>query len=283
MSAATSQAARDKKRPYGPCALVTGASEGIGKAFAEELARRGYDLILVARRRHALEELAERLRSAHGVRVEVTPADLGDAAETDRIIEATRSENIGLLIAAAGFGTSGDFIKQPLDAELDMIDVNCRSVAAMAHAFGQRFAARGRGGMVLMSSLLAFQGVPKAANYAATKAFVQSLAEGLRTELRPHGVDVVSCAPGPIASGFAERANMVMSMSDKPEVVAAETLNKLGRRITVRPGRLSKLLEASFIGMPRWGRVRIMTKIMSGMARGAPEEASKDAREGQAA
>lgn len=102
----------------------------------------------------------------------------------------------------------------PVEPELDMIDVNCRAVAALTHAFGQRFAARGKGGIVLMSSLVAFQGVAHAANYAATKAYVQSLAEGLRTELAPLGVAVVACAPGPIASGFAARASMVMSMSD---------------------------------------------------------------------
>ena len=158
----------------------------------------------------------------------------------------------------------------PVEPELDMIDVNCRAVAALTHAFGQRFAARGKGGIVLMSSLVAFQGVAHAANYAATKAYVQSLAEGLRTELAPLGVAVVACAPGPIASGFAARASMVMSMSD-PSAVARETIDKLGRRGVVRPGRLAKLLEAAFTGVPRWGRVKNMTKVMDGMVRGAPK------------
>lgn len=264
---AASTSTRQRPR-YGPWAVVTGASDGIGAAFAEDLARRGYNLVLVARRRDALETLADRLRATHGASVEAAPADLGQPEALAEVLTRTEAMDVGLLVAAAGFGTSGAFIEQPIEPELDMIDVNCRAVAAMAHAFAGRFVARGRGGIVLMSSIVAFQGVPNAANYAATKAYVQSLAEGLRSELRPHGVDVIACAPGPIASGFAARANMVMTMSDPPSVVAGETLDKLGRRAIVRPGRLAKLLEAAFFGMPRWGRVRIMTKVMRGMARG---------------
>ena len=253
--------------PYGPLAVVTGASDGIGRAFAEELAQRGYDLVLVARRQHLLEDLAAELNAKHGVAVHPLPADLGRAEEVVRVIAATQHYDAGLFIAAAGFGTSGPFIEQPIDPELDMIDVNCRAVTAMTHAFARRFVARQRGGIVLMSSLVAFQGVPRAAVYAATKAFIQSLAEGLRPELRQQGVDLVASAPGPIASGFAARANMTMKQSDPPSVVARETLDKLGRRGTVRPGRLAKVLEASFTGVPRWGRVRIMGQVMKGMSR----------------
>lgn len=255
---------------YGPVALVTGASNGIGEAFAEDLARRGYDLVLVARRREVLAALAADLQRRHGIEAQVVAADLGDPQAVRAVLAQTEAIDVGLFVAAAGFGASGPFIEQPLEPELDMIDVNCRAVAAMTHAFGRRFAARKRGGVVLMSSLVAFQGVPKAANYAASKAYVQSLAEGLRAELRDHGVDVVACAPGPINSGFAQRAHMAMTISDPPSAVARETLDKLGRRTTVRPGRLAKLLESAFFGMPRRGRVRIMAKVMAGMARGAP-------------
>lgn len=264
-------AARADLPPYGLAALVTGASDGIGEAFARDLARRGYDLVLVARRKDRLDALRAELMAAHDIQVTVVAADLARAEEVSRLLAETRSHDIGLLVAAAGFGTSGLFIDQPVQPELEMIDVNCRAVAALTHEFGGRFAARGRGGIVLMSSLVAFQGVPRAANYAATKAYVQSLAEGLRTELMPLGVDVVACAPGPIASGFAARAHMVMNMSDPPSAVARETIDKLGRKAIVRPGRLAKLLELAFTGVPRWGRVSIMTRVMQGMARGAPD------------
>lgn len=257
------------KAPYGPVALVTGASDGIGQAFARELASRGYDLVLVARRADRLERLAAELSGAHSIRADAIAADLGVASEVEHLIAATADRDIGLLVAAAGFGTSGMFVDKPVADELDMIDVNCRAVAALAHAFARRFAARGKGGIVFMSSLLAFQGVPRSANYAATKAYVQTLAEGLRAELKPAGIDVIACAPGPVATGFAARANMTMASAERPEVVARETLDKLGRRSTVRPGRLAKLLEAAFTGLPRWGRTLIMTQVMKGMAKGA--------------
>jgi short-subunit dehydrogenase len=253
--------------PYGPVAFVTGASEGIGEAFARDLAARGYDLVLVARREERLRRLAAELTARHGVLATPFAADLAQPGQVDAAIREGARHDVGLLVAAAGFGTSGSFVGQPVGPELEMVDVNCRAVVALAHAFAQRFVARRRGGIVLMSSLLAFQGVPRAATYAATKGFVQSLAEGLRAELGPHGVDVIASAPGPVASGFAARASMAMGKADRPSTVARETLDALGRKGTVRPGRLAKLLDASFTGMPRWGRVRIMTQVMKGMAR----------------
>jgi short-subunit dehydrogenase len=108
--------------------------------------------------------------------------------------------------------------------------------------------------------------VARAAHYAATKAYVQSLAEGLRLELAPHGVDVVACAPGPVDSGFAARADMRLGNALRPEAVATETLTALGRRGTVRPGWLSKVLTAA-LTLPRWARVRIMAIVMGGMTR----------------
>jgi len=118
-----------------------------------------------------------------------------------------------------------------------------------------------------MSSLVAFQGVPRAANYAATKAYVQSFAEALRLELKPLGVDVIASAPGPIRSGFATRASMRMGLAQTPRDVADATLAALGRRGIVRPGWLSKFLEASLMFLPRWGRVRTMGFVMAGMTR----------------
>jgi uncharacterized protein len=252
---------------YGPWALVTGASDGIGRAIATRLAQAGLNLVLVARRGEILERLADELRARFGVEVAVVPADLSKPDAVDTIAGRTADLEVGLLVAAAGFGTSGRFVDSRLEDELEMIDVNCRAVAALAHHFGSRFRRRGRGGIVLMSSVVAFQGVPRAANYAATKAYVQSLAEGLRAELKPSGVDVVASAPGPVHSGFAERADMRMGLTLTPSAVAGATLAALGRRGTVRPGWLSKLLGWSLALLPRWVRVRVMALVMGGMAR----------------
>ncbi|MBS2022285.1 MAG: SDR family oxidoreductase [Deltaproteobacteria bacterium] len=249
---------------FGPWALVTGASDGIGREFARSLARRGANVVLVARRKERLEALAAELRGA-GVETLVLPLDLAQPQANQELLAATSQIDVGLVVASAGFGTSGGFLAADLAQELGMIDVNCRAVAELVHGFGKRLVERRGGGMVLLSSLLAFQGVPRAANYAATKAWVQTFAEGLRVELAPSGVEVLSCAPGPVASGFGDRARMVMDGAAPAEAVADETLSRLGRAGTVRPGFLSKFLGWSLAPLPRAGRVRVLAKVMAGM------------------
>lgn len=250
---------------YGEWAIVTGASDGIGKAIALELAARGLNLVLVARRRPVLEKLATELQGDFNIETQVIAADLSKASDIESVIGQTQALKVGLLVAAAGYGTSGAFIESSVDAELNMLDVNCRAVVALSHHFGQRFATQGHGGLILFSSLVAFQGVPKSANYAATKAYIQSLAEGLKYELAPFGVDVLASAPGPVASGFASRANMQMGAALTPEIVARETVNALGKKSNVRPGFLSKFLIGSLQAMPRQLRVRAMQQIMGSM------------------
>lgn len=265
-----SPARADFVRRYGPWAVVTGASDGIGLAFAQALAARGLHLVLVARREPLLSQLAQDLERSHGVQCRVLALDLSDPAGVQRLAELTADLDVGLLVAAAGFGTSGPLLASPLANELDMVALNCSSVLAQAWHFGPRLARRGRGGVVFMSSLLGFFGTPRAANYAATKAYVQSLAEGLRVEWAPAGVDVIASAPGPIRSGFAQRADLQMAQALPPEVVARVTLQALGRRTTVRPGWLSKLLGWSLATLPRAARIRVIAQVMKGMTAHQP-------------
>ncbi len=250
---------------YGPWAVVTGASDGIGRACAIAIAEAGVDVVLVARRKDKLEEVAAQLDARRSSRIIV--ADLSTQDGVDEVLVQTRELDVGLLVAAAGFGTSGPLLETNLGDELSMLDVNCRASLLMARYYGERFVTRGRGGMVLMSSLLAFQGVPRAAHYAATKAYVQSLAEGLRLELAPRGVDVIASAPGPVQSGFAARANMQMGKTVTPEVVARTTLDALGSTGTVRPGFFSKFLEYSLSTLPRVLRTRAVGLVMKGMTK----------------
>jgi hypothetical protein len=250
---------------YGPWAVVTGASDGIGRSFAFALANAGFSVVLIARRETTLRDLAAELRQSHGVEARVIAADLSSFEESARVEKETRDFDVGLLVAAAGFGVSGPFIENDIQAELNMIDVNCRALAQLTHAFARRFVARKRGGVVLMSSLVAFQGVPRAANYAATKAYVQTLAEGLHDELAPLGVDVLASAPGPVKSGFGKRAGMSITAGQTPDEVAMASLKALGRHSTVRPGFLAKALEASLMPLPRGGRVKIMARVMAGL------------------
>jgi short-subunit dehydrogenase len=252
---------------YGQWAVVTGASDGIGKAFAELLAQAGFNLVVAARRQDVLAGIARNLSTSHGVEVRPVACDLGSPAGVALLEDATKELNAGLLVAAAGFGTSGPFLTSDLNAELGMVDINCRTVAALAYEFGNRFVRRGGGGVVLLSSLVAFQGVPRAANYAATKAYVQTLAEGLRQELSGSGVDVLAVAPGPVRSGFGQRANMRMGLAQTPAEVARGALRAIGTRGTVRPGFLAQFLEFSLKPLPRWGRVRVMGLVMGAMTK----------------
>lgn len=256
---------------YGRWAVVTGASDGIGRAFAEALAEAGLSLVLVARRTDRLDRLAADLMKNHGVECRVVGADLARPTDAEAVLDATAGLDVGLFVAAAGFGTSGLFVDSSLPDEVTMVDVNCRAVVAMTHAFANRFRKRGRGGIVLFSSLVAFQGVARAAAYAATKAFIQTFAEGLRLEMKPFGVDVLAVAPGPVKTGFGARAAMnIGDGAETPETVAAASLAALGKRTTVRPGLLAKFLELSLKTLPRFGRVRMMSLVMSGMTKHQP-------------
>jgi len=250
---------------YGPRALVTGASSGIGREIAIQLAAAGFDLVLVARREPLLRELATDLTGRHRVAVQVLPLDLTLAEGVQELTATTAGTDIGLYVAAAGFGTSGPFLHADLDQERAMLRLNCEAVLTTSLVFGQRMAERGRGGIVLMSSVVGFQGMPNAAHYAATKAYVQTLAEALHVELRPRGVDVLAAAPGPTHSGFAERADMRMGRALSARVAAQGTLAALGRRPTAVPGLLSRVLKDSLAPLPRRTRVRIMGSVMAGM------------------
>ena len=263
------------KRRFGPTALVTGASDGIGRAFAMQLAENGFDLILVARRASLLQELAQEIGTRCDVAVRICAMDLSDPTKVPELMRLTEGLPVGLVVAAAGFGSIGPFLEQDMETEINMVDLNCRCVVELSYGFGQRMAAEGRGGIILFGSLVGFNGAPLSATYAATKGFVQSFAEGIAAELRPRGVDVLSVAPGPVGTGFAARAGMQMGQAATPEMVAQRALSALGRQTTVRAGFLAKFLGWSLAMLPRWGRVRVMGVIMKGMM-------GKDKRRGRA-
>jgi RND family efflux transporter MFP subunit len=250
---------------YGPWAVVTGASSGIGRAVARELAAAGLDLVLVARRADALDALALDLAHAFGATTRVIAADLAAAGAAAQVDAETRDLDVGLLVAAAGYGTSGPFLAADLDDERAMLRVNAEAVAELSLAFGRRLAARRRGGLILFGSVVGFQGAPLSAHYAATKAYVQSLAEALHVEWAPIGLDVLASAPGPTHTGFAARAGLRMGAALDAATVARATLAALGRRSTVRPGALSKALAYALGTLPRAARVRVMGRVMHGM------------------
>ncbi|BBH53126.1 SDR family NAD(P)-dependent oxidoreductase [Fluviispira sanaruensis] len=255
------------QKKYGPWALVTGASDGIGRALAIEIAKVGLNLIIVGRNNERLEKLGSEIQKKFNVIVKIIAIDLAKNESNKALISQINQYEIGLFAAIAGFGTSGDFFKGKIQDELEMIDVNCRSVVEQTYYFANRFVTQKRGGIILMGSLVGFQGVPYSANYAATKAFIQNFAEGLHFELKQFGVDVLSSAPGPVQSGFGKRANLNMGNAASTEVVAEKTIQALGYMVTIRPGFLSKFLGWSLIILPRIMRIYIMRIIMGKMAK----------------
>ncbi len=191
----------------GKTALVTGASSGIGLAFAHELAARGMDVALVARSEGRLRELADSLTRAHGVRAAVIVADLSRVGAAQEVVEVLRSRRltIDLLINNAGFGYYGPVTEQPVSGVHDMMAVNMAALVELSHALVAPMLERG-GGIINVVSLAAFQPLPYMALYAATKAFVLSFSEALGIEVRGRGVRVLALCPGETATAFFDTA-----------------------------------------------------------------------------
>ena len=201
-------------------AVVTGASSGIGAAFARALDRRGHPLLLVARRRERLEALAATLS-----RAEVLTADLGDEAEVARVAaHALALGEVELLINSAGFGSNGAFLALDGAREVEMVKLNALAPLLLAQRLVPAMVARGAGGVINVSSIAAFQAVPYMATYGASKAFLLSWSEALAHELGGSGVRVLAVCPGPTATEFFDVASMNPALKKLPHVVSAERL-----------------------------------------------------------
>src|SRR5882757_2302403 len=190
--------------------LVTGASSGIGAAIAEELASRGHSLALVARREERLRTLATELTSSYGVAAEVIPADLGDPAERDRLADKLRDRGrvVEVLVNNAGFGHQADFATSQRERMVEMVRLNVEAVVDLTSRFMGPMVDRGRGSVINIASTAAFQPLPGSAVYAASKSFVLSFSEAIRTELRGSGVTVTAVCPGPVKTEFTEVAGV---------------------------------------------------------------------------
>ena len=188
----------------GKWALITGASAGIGTAFAKELAAQGTHVVLTARRKERLEQLGRELEQKHGVQTAVTTADLTKREGPEQIHAYTTSHNIEveLLINNAGFGAYGELPSVEVDRLLDMVQVNCSAVVHLTRLYLPEMVARGSGDILIVASTAAFQAVPYISTYAATKAFDLLFAEGLSEEIRPHGIRVCGLCPGSTESEF---------------------------------------------------------------------------------
>ena len=253
---------------YGPWAIVAGASEGIGAAFARALAARGLNLVLVARRAQPLVALADELETKHAVSVQPLSLDLGQPESITELLSVTGDREIGLLVWNAALSVMGPFLDQPLDAHLMELEVNVRSPLRAVHALGGRMVGRRRGGIILLSSLSGMQGTALIANYAATKAWNRVLAEGLWWELGKKGVDVLACVAGATDTpGYRSSAPAPGSDGNvpvqSPDVVAAEALAALGKRPSIITGIRNRLAAAFLARMlPRMAAVKLMGRTM---------------------
>ena len=233
----------------GSTALITGASGGLGEVFAEQLAEKGSNLVLVGRSEDKLLALAQRLERQSKITATVLTADLASSSEVDQLVSnlKTRDLDIDLLINNAGFGVFQKFLDTPLKRQMEEIDVNVRAVVSLTHALTPAMVARNKGGVINLSSSAGFQPVPGANVYAACKSFVLLFSEALAQELVATGVRVLAVCPGPIATGFFadKKPELTRNQMDDPKVIVQQTLRAFdrGKRVLV-PGKLSVRLTA---------------------------------------
>ena len=256
------------KEKYGPYALVVGGSYGLGGAFAESLARRGLNLVILARNEEALNATAAQLKETYGVDVIAFAADVADYEGVKKRLTALKVD-IGLLVYDAAYAPIGRFEDVTEAQLLTATEVNVRAPLLLTKFLSKQMIERGRGGIILMSSLAGSQGSPNIAAYAATKSFNAILAEGLWKELKPHGIDVLACMAGAILTpGYQEAESAkpapgTMAAKD----VAEQTLDALGKGPIFVPGTVNKL--ARFILMrllSRRAAIAIMSQNTGGLS-----------------
>jgi len=256
---------------YGPWAIVAGASEGLGAAYAKELAARGLNLVLVARRAELLQSLASNLSTKYNAETKIIPLDLSAADAVEQIAENTKDVEVGLLVYNAAFSAIGPFLERPIEDHLKEINTNAFTPLKLIYLFAEHMLARGRGGIVLMSSLSAFQGSAYISTYAATKAFNIVLAEGLWEEWRERGVDVLVCVSGAVktpnyVASEPEQTGGLGDMTMNPDQVVREALNALGKGPYIIPGRMNRISSIIMRHLlPRKAAVKFMGRILKNM------------------
>ena len=259
--------------------LITGASSGIGEAFAHRLAREKHNLVLVARSEDKLAVLCDRLMLEHEVTAHYVAIDLNDYNADERLFKETENHGLEIdwLINNAGFGSMGDFSKLELEKELEMIGLNVLALVALTHRYLQQMRERKRGTIINVSSTASFQPIPFMATYAATNAFVSSFSEAVAEENRPYGIRVLSLCPGTTETNFFEASGIkepvkIKGTQTSEEVVEA-ALNALEKgKSSVVSGWINYFVTAAGAHTPN----SIVTKTIGGMLR------SKVEREDQA-
>ncbi len=249
--------------------LITGASSGIGEAFARRLAAEKHDLVLVARNEKKLHELCDELMLKHQIMAHYVVLDLTDADAVERLFEETERHKfeVDWLINNAGFGSMGDFVDLDIDKELNMIELNISSLVALTHRYLPAMRARKRGTVLNISSGASFQPIPFMATYAATKAFVTSFSEAVAEENRPFGITITALCPGATTTNFFAAADIRDPLQVKG-LQTAEEVVETGLK-AVKNGRTKKVSGfANYVGAvlgtfsPSWLSSRVIAKAL---------------------
>ncbi|MEA5617843.1 SDR family oxidoreductase [Cronbergia sp. UHCC 0137] len=256
-------------------ALITGASGGIGKAFAEKLAARKTNLVLVARSSEKLQQLATELRQKYKIQVEVIVKDLTETNASNAVFDTIKSQEltIDLLINNAGFGDYGDFAERDGERQLNMIQLNIMALVDLTHKFLPLMRQRRSGSIINISSIAGFQPMPYLSVYAATKAFVLSFSEALWAENRDYGVHVLVVCPGPTGTDFFTEAKFPQSLAGSnnkistPEEVVDDALKALekGEPTVVTGGLANQIIVNAHRFLPRESLVNLVAKQFKGV------------------
>jgi short-subunit dehydrogenase len=227
---------------YGAWALIAGASEGLGAAFAQALSKHGVNLILVARRKEPLEALAEEVRSTSGMEVRCYEGDLASSTFLEKLQTECRTLDLGVVVCNAAQAPIGDFITRDIDDLTRVVDVNVRAPLLLLRGLLPEMVARKRGAVILMTSMTGHLGTPRIAAYAASKAFLRVLAEGLWYELKDKGIAVVACSCGAVRTpGYATAAGREAPGTLNADRVVKRAMWGLGAGPVVMPGYINKI------------------------------------------
>lgn len=234
---------KDITSRYGPWAVITGASSGIGAEFTDQLAAAGLNVFLVARREERLAALAARLEKEYGIEAAYSSIDLTDPGAADRVASATEGLDVGMVVNNAGGAFPGKFASKSIDEQLNVIDLNYRSPVAVTHTLVDRLRGRSRSGIIFVSSSIGYGPAPYLGTYGASKMALRQFAFALNRELRGDGVDVQVLSPGPTRTELAsELMGEKVSMAMEPEEVVKTSLRGLGRKTEIIPGLFNKTM-----------------------------------------
>lgn len=251
------------KEDYGEWALITGASSGLGREFAKQLASNGFNVILVARSEKLLRELSKSLTTEFDIKTKVIITNLEDDKEIQNLMDECKAVEIGLLVNCAGLALSNDFLSNSISDEINILNVNVKAPLLLTHFFGQKMKERKRGGIIFVSSIMAFAGASTWANYNATKSHNLVLAEGIAQELKKDNVHVLALVPGTIRTGFQKKSQTTTVLGAlEVKEVALDGLTQLGKKRTYTSGFKNKFIAFLTRMMPRIVNTSIFSSVV---------------------